>query len=260
MAQNLRIATSASVTRRLGDFAETDTAADISRSIELIRSIKGPAMTMIAGNHGVGKTTAVKEFCAGLGHNAIYMKAAAGEGTAWNLAKSYVMNFKYSTATFNTLAEARDVVGRMQGEERLLVIDEAQHLIQRNRRNNITGEAFCWIVDVAEDYKFDVVFCGDLSLVNFVTNTPRMLSRMRRPIIDPKVSENDIRKVVDGTGFEAVECIRSLHAVAGLTGGLRNVENIVRLAALFAGSDRPTAAHLKAAILDMRIDMRRVLS
>lgn len=256
MAQHLRIATSASVTRKLGDYVETETVADIRRSVNLIRSIGGSGMTMVAGNPGVGKTTALKALCGELSHDAIYQKAAAGEGTAWNFATAYMIRFGEYNA-FNTLAEARDILGRYTGERRLLVIDEAQHLIQRNRRNNITGEAFNWIVDVAEDHRFDVVFCGDLTLAHFVSASPRMSSRVRRPVIIKKASESDVRSVVEGTGFEAPECVRSLHAIANLTGGLRNVENVIRIARAFAGNDVPTAGHLKAAIIDMKLDTRR---
>lgn len=257
MAQHLRIATSASIMRELGDYVVTDTVADIRRSVDLIRSMDGAGMTFVAGNPGVGKTTALKKVCSELGHNAIYQKAACGEGTAWNFAKAYMARFNWENS-FNTLAQARTRVGNMNGSGRLLVIDEAQHLIQRNRRNNITGEAFNWVVDVAEDYNIPLVFCGDISLVNFIKSSPRMSSRMRRPVVIEQVSEGDVRAVADGSGFEAQECVRALHSISKLTGGLRNVENVLRIALAFAGNDRPNAAHLKAAIIDMKLDMRSV--
>ncbi len=254
MTQHLRIATTASITRRLGDFAQTETAQDIHRSLELVRSIDDTALTMVAGVPGVGKTTAIKEFCVELGHNAIYLKAAIGEGTAWNLATSIMAGFGgHGRHFFNTLAQARDMVRLSLGRDRLVVIDEAQHLVQRNRRNNITGEAFGWLVDVAEDGGFDVVFCGDLSLADFVRRTPRMHSRMRRPIVIQQVTESDVRTVASGTGFESRECIRALHAISRLSGGLRNVENVLRIAVGFAGSEAPNAMHLKAAITDMKL-------
>lgn len=210
-------------------------------------------MTYVAGVPGVGKTTAIREFCAGLGHNAIYMKAAIGEGTAWNLATSIMAGFAGHGQHFNTLAQARDMIGGVIGADRLLVIDEAQHLVQRNRRNNITGEAFGWLVDAAEDGGFDVAFCGDLTLSDHVRAKPRLSSRMRRPIIIRQVSEADVKAVAIGTGFETRECIQALHAIARLTGGLRNVENVLRIAQAFAGASLPNPQHLKAAILDLKL-------
>jgi DNA transposition AAA+ family ATPase len=257
MAQHLRIATAASVTRSLGDFAETETVRDIHRSLELIRSMNGAAMTMIAGVPGVGKTTAVKSFCRQLGHDAIYIKAAVGEGTAWNLATTIMEGF-HASNSFNTLSQAHKLVGQYFGQNRFIVVDEAQHLIQRNRRNNITGEAFGWLVDVAEDAGFDLVFCGDLTLPDFVKSTPRMNSRMRRPILIRGVTERDVGAVVSDTGFETPECIRALQAISRLSGGLRNVENVVRIASSFAGSDEPGPEHLRAAIIDMKLDQRGV--
>lgn len=45
-----------------------------------------------------------------------------------------------------------------------------------------------------------------------------------------------------------------LTAVAKLPGGLRNVENVIRMAGIFAGRDKVTAVHLKAAIKDLKLD------
>jgi len=45
-----------------------------------------------------------------------------------------------------------------------------------------------------------------------------------------------------------------LTAVAKLPGGLRNVENVIRMAGIFAGRNTVTAAHLKAAIQDLKLD------
>lgn len=253
MTHHLKIATSPPIMRRLGDFAQTDTAQDIRRSLELVRSMEDTAMTMVAGVPGVGKTTAIKEYCNDLGNDAFYLKAAIGEGTAWNLATSIITLFNGPGHHFNALSEAREIVRSYLGRNRLVVVDEAQHLIQRNRKSNITGEAFGWLVDVAEDGGFDVVFSGDLTLADHVRATPRMSSRMRRPVIIREVTEGDVQAVAEGTGLESRDCIRALHAIARLSGGLRNVENVLRIAVAFAGSEVPNAMHLKAAIADMKL-------
>ena len=57
--QPIRLAKVSDRPRRIGDWAETQTARDITRSLEMVTVIDGPGFTMIAGGPGTGKTTAV---------------------------------------------------------------------------------------------------------------------------------------------------------------------------------------------------------
>lgn len=253
MAQHLRIANTGSATRSLDDFTETQTSKDIWRSLDMVRSINGTAMTMISGAPGVGKTLTVKQFCRSLGHDAIYMQAAKGEGTAWNFAIALAGGWGYHFPHFNTLAQARQTFTSYIGKGSLVVIDEAQYLNQRNARNGLVGEAYEWFRGVAEDGRFDVVFCGDLTLASAIQSFPQLNSRMRRPIVIKAATENDVKAVAGGSGFESRATIRVLHAVAVLPGGLRNVENVLRTAIAFAGSEQPNQMHLKAAVVDMKL-------
>jgi len=71
---------------RAGGFVMTHTAADIQRSVDLIRSIDGPAMTMISGAPGVGKSATLREIARNLGDDAVYVTIAKGEGNPSNVA------------------------------------------------------------------------------------------------------------------------------------------------------------------------------
>lgn len=139
------------------------------------------------------------------------------------------------------------------GRDRMLIVDEAQYLDQKNRRTGKTGEALEWLRGMAETGGFPVVLCGDLNLVPAVASMTQLQSRMRRPVIIDGVAAKDVEALATGTGLEGPEAIKALTAVAGQRGGLRNVENVIRLAGLFAGSEAPGLSHLKAAILDMRL-------
>lgn len=254
MTHHLRIANARIVQRAPGDWAKTETARDILRSLEMVREADHSAMTMIAGSPGIGKTQAIKFFCDRLGQDSIYIPAARGEGTAWNFAKSLAGIFGGADVIkFNTLAEARMILSRFIGNRRLLAVDEAQYLQQKNRKTGQTGEAFEWIRATADMGGFDVVFCGDLNLISAVNAMPQLQSRMLRPVVIKEASRADVAAVVEGTAFSMSNAIDALHGVARMRGGLRNVSNVTRVAQLFAGADHPTLAHLKAAIIDMKL-------
>jgi DNA transposition AAA+ family ATPase len=236
------------------DWEETETAADILRSLEMVHETDGFALTMIAGSPGVGKTHAVKKFCEKLGHDAIYIQAARGEGTAWNFAKSLASLWGYSGApTFNTLAEARINFSAYIGPETVVVVDEAQYLNQRNGKTGQIGEAFEWLRAMAETGKFKLVFCGDLNLVTAINTMPQLQSRMLRPIIIKQASRKDVEIMVDNTAFATKQMVDALHTVARLKGGLRNVKHVTERAQLFAGVENLTGDHLRAAIIDMKL-------
>ena len=160
-----------------------ETARDIQRSLEMVRESDQPAMTMIAGSPGVGKTEAIKRHCAQIGQDAMYIQAAKGEGTAWSFALTLASLWGYSAPRFNTLAEARLLLSRYIGERRLLMVDEAQYLHQKNGKTGQVGEAFEWIRATADMGRFDVVFCGDLTLVSAINVMPQLQSRMLRPVV-----------------------------------------------------------------------------
>lgn len=259
MAQHLRIANAGIVQRAVGDWANTETALDIRRSLDLMRAAERPAMTMIAGAPGTGKTMAVRRFCDGLGQNVVYIQAASGEGTAWNLAQSLASLWGYARPNFTCHSEAREKLASYIGKDRVLVVDEAQYLNQRNRKTGQVGEAFEWLRATADTGQFHLVFCGDMNLPGAIETMPQLQSRMMRPVVIKQTSRADVAAVVEGTPFAAPAAIDALHAIARMKGGLRNVENVTRIAQLFAGQDIPTPAHLKAAIIDMKLSPKGVL-
>lgn len=253
MTQHLRLAKASDARRHLGDWADTETARDIIRSLDLVYETDRPSMTMIAGAPGVGKTRAIRRFCERIGHDGIYIQAASGEGTAWNFAHSLGNLWGHAKPQFSCHTEARQEIARYIGTGRVLIVDEAQYLNQRNKKTGQVGEAFEWLRAAAEAGEFKLVFCGDMSLAPAIDSMPQLQSRMMRPVIIPSARRVDVAGIVKGTPFDNEASIDALHAVARLKGGLRNVENVTRIALLFAGSEHPRAEHLKAAIHDMKL-------
>ncbi|WP_162497351.1 AAA family ATPase [Roseovarius dicentrarchi] len=210
---------------------------------------------MIAGAPGIGKSASVKRFCDNLGQQAQYIQAARGEGTAWNFATSMMRLWGgcFGAPKFNSLAEARFIVARNFGAGCILVVDEAQYLDQKNRKTGQVGEAFEWLRATADEGAFKLVFCGDLNLPGAIRKMPQLQSRIRRPVVVTEATRADVAAIVRGTAFEAPAFLDALHAIARKAGGLRNVENIATIAQLFAGDGVPTLAHVKAAIIDMKL-------
>ncbi len=255
MADHLRLAnaTDAPPRRDPGDFAITETARDIFRSVDLVRQIGGAAMTMVAGTPGTGKTAALRHYAETHRHQCIYVQAVRGEGTPWNFALSLQAIWGTSGPAFQSLQEARMRFASYIGRDTLLIVDEGQYLHKKNRRTGRSGEALEWVRGVSETGEFPVVLCGDLNLIPAVASMPQLQSRMRRPVVIDGVTAGDVDAVVSGTGFDSPDAIRALRAVSRLRGGLRNVENVIRLAAIFSGNVAPGLSHLKAAILDMKL-------
>lgn len=145
------------------------------------------------------------------------------------------------------------------GKGRVLVVDEAQYLDQKNRKTGKHGEAFEWVRAAAEQGLFHVVFCGDLNLPRAIAKMPQLQSRLLRPVVIKQTSRADVAALVNGTAFANPAAVDALHAVARLKGGLRNVERVTECALDFAGDDAPTLAHIKAAIVDMKLSGEGVL-
>ena len=124
------------------------------------------------------------------------------------------------------------------------MLDEAQHL---------TEDGAEWVRAIAEAGNFDLVLCGDLALEPLVQAIPQLYSRMQRKVVVREVCREDAAAIVSGTSFDMAPSIDALHAIARLRGGLRNVENVLRMARLFAGNARPKVERLKAAIADMKL-------
>jgi hypothetical protein len=245
MANVVKMTTAEARPRAPGGFVRTDTAADILRSLELVRSIDGTAMTMIAGAPGVGKSRTLFEFCAGIGYDAIVLTVASGEGSPFDLATELARMYR-ENANGKSLAYLRDMFARWIGPGRLIAVDEAQYLTPKGAE---------WLRALAEDGGIDLVLCGDLALSAMVEGIPQLRSRMVRPVLVAGVSEPDVSALATEYGYSDALAVKALHAVACRAGGLRNVQNVLRLAKLFAGAAPPDLGHLKAAIIDMKLGM-----
>lgn len=239
-------------------FIATETAQDIQRSIGLVRSINGPAITMISGAHGIGKTEALMHYCRENAEIALFVSIAKGEGNPTHVATSIMSLFGPYRKSGTDLTILRKTVGNHIGEGRILLVDEAQNLNQRHKLSGTKGAAFEWLVAASQESGFDLVFCGDLNLQSILTEFPHLQSRVRRPVVLKSAAKADVAAFAKVEGVVGQTEIALLAAVASLPGGLRNVENTLRMAAIFAGGKAITAQHIKAAIVDLKLQPKGI--
>jgi DNA transposition AAA+ family ATPase len=237
MAQLLRIANAEFRPRRLGDFVRTETAQDIWQTLDLLRHRPEPGVAMIAGAPGTGKTKTLSAFLAELGHDALRLEVACGEGKPSGVGYSLLRAFGMQ-GNGMSLPAMRETLVRYIGRGRLLVLDDA---------HNLQPQGADWVRCLAEDGGFDLVLCGGLDLPHLVNKIASLRGRVHsaRPVIVKRVSLGDVESLVDGTAFATEPAIKALHAVAQVyDGGFRNVEAAMLQATLFAGDATPMTEHL----------------
>ena len=252
MAQVIDFATSPAPPAR-DDFVRTETAADMMRSLQLLRELDGGALTMIAGAPGVGKSTTIAAFMKSE-PDAILLRIAKGEGTPWNLATTlcelYGMSMRRNAWG---LVTAREALARCLGQNALLIVDEAQYLDHRDRKTGERGAALEWMRALAEAAGCGLAFVGDLALEEAVARYPQLRSRMRRPVVVRMSTADDVNALAAAAGVDDAASIRALAAIARRDGALRNVENVLRMARLFAEGGKISPDHVHAAIVDMKL-------
>jgi DNA transposition AAA+ family ATPase len=225
------------------DHVKTETGEEIARSLELLRQKAGTVLTMIAGAPGVGKTRALEEFCGQMGYDAIYITVASGEGRPACLGSEILGLFGYRS-NGKSLDLVRRTVAAYVGRGRVLVVDEAQYLDKAGAE---------WLRAAAEAGEFKIVFCGDLALAELVSGIPQLQSRMMRPVHIRAVKRADVAALALDAGVGGDAVVDTLFAIARLKGALRNVDNVLSLATIFAAGDQLGLAHIKAAILDLKL-------
>ena len=248
MAEHLRLINTTADPPPIADFAMTDTAADILRTLRLVRGMGGASFTKIAGAPGVGKTKTLRQFEAEAAGDVMLHTVAAGEGKPFNIASAL---FRRWWPDFEVrgqeLSAVRSILARWIGKGRVLIIDEAQGLEHRSPKSGTSRDALDWLRALAEEGEFALVLCGDLALEAAVGHMPQLQSRLDRPVIVRRATARDVAAVAALHGLTDPKALAILTAAAGFKGGLRNVARIVRLARMFAGEGPVEPSHLAAA-------------
>lgn len=252
MSQIRAVANAQARPRKRVTYISTPTGRNMRRALDMVRNDPGAAMTMISGSLGVGKTQELHELCFAEGYQAVYVSVARGEGNPANIAANVMAMFGVQT-NGKSLSLMRTLLEQYIGEGRVLLVDEAQYL---------TDAGLEWLRAASENGQFDLIFAGDTSLEPRIRNLPQLYRRMLRPVVVHGISRADVEAFVAASAYaQEPEAVDLLLAVAKVRrGNFGNIENVLRLASLFAGDGTSNLEHLKAAISDLHLQKWRAMT
>lgn len=139
------------------------------------------------------------------------------------------------------------------GPDAMLILDEAQNLAQAYPRGGANYDAFEWLRSLAEEGCFSLVLSGDLKLLDARDRLPQLRSRIRRPVVVRTVPKADVEALALHRGLSDLRALEALNMVARQHGALRDVDNVIDHARLFAGGGPVELAHVMAAIEDLKL-------
>lgn len=235
-----------------GRFVMTETATDILRTLGLLRGQHGGAITMIAAAPGMGKTETLLHYLQSA-KRAFLVTCVAGEASPLNLAFSVMRSLDLGEPNNCRMPAERLRIAETIGPEGMLIMDEAQNLVQRHPRGGANYDALEWLRALSEDGCFSLVLSGDLKLLDAMGHLPQLRSRMRRPVVVKWVPQPDVEALAARRGLTDARVIDALFAVARQHGALRDVANVIDHAGIFARGGTIDLPHVMAAIADLKL-------
>lgn len=237
----------------LGGFVLTETGKDILRSLRLVQEGFGEYVGLVAGAPGVGKSEAVRYFAQSCVSQVVVHRAVQGEGGIWNLANELCRSLWIAEPNARQLPDERRRIGEAIGPDRMLIIDEAQYLVQHNTRGKDDWQAFEWLRSLGEASAVAIVFVGDLALRQLEAELPQLWRRMRRRIIVSRAPKADVQAVAGQWGVTDSRAVDLLFKVAGMGGAIGDVVSACQHALLLSGENTPALEDILAALEDLRL-------
>jgi hypothetical protein len=177
-----------------------------------------------------------------------------GEGdTPWGAATQLMAMLGIGRPNNRNLRASREQIAEAIGSDGLLIVDEAQNLIRHNLRGGTDWSSFEWMRALSEEGCFSIIFSGDLAILDLQQRLAQLWRRMRRRVVIKSVSKADVEALVTWRGLGGAAIIEALYQVARRGGGLGDVDNSITHARLLAGGNTPTAAHILAALEDLKL-------
>ena len=252
MAEHLRLINPDTSPPATG-FALTGAAAEILEALTYVHGLGGDAIAMIAGVPGAGKTTALHQYKQ-TNPDVVWHTAVAGDSRPWDLACELSEALDIPRPNSRDTSGSRRRIAEAITPERMLVIDEAQNLVQHNAKGRDNLETFEWCRGLAFEGDFPLAFVGHLSLAAAVRDLPQLRRRVKMPVILARLTEDDVNRLAARQGITDAESRAKLFWIARNFGGFADVISTINLACRFAGPAPVTFAHIRAAARQLKLE------
>ena len=233
------------------------TGRDHLRSLRLVQEGRGE-IGMVAGAPDLGETDAILNFHRGTAGLSVLHTAGQVEGGIWNLASEPCRALWIAEPNACRLPDKRRRIGEAIGPDRLLLIGEAQNLVQRNARGRDDWQAFEWLRGIADECCIGIVFLGDLVLRQLETELPQLGRRLVRRIVVTRVPREDVQAVTAALGVTDARTVDIRCKVAAMGGALGDVVTVCRHARLLSVEGDPGLHYVLAALEDLHLMPGRV--
>lgn len=244
MAEVVRLANSEAEPTQLPApaFVMTETARDIHRSLKMIERLSGFRMGLICGVAGVGKTLALEAY-QDEEPLAYKVDAAGGEADEKLLSEDLCRRFGVFGFENQSLNWRRHTLVSYVINIKVLILDEAQHY---------SLSALEWIRAVCEEAGCNLVFAGDAKLYAVAVCNPQIKSRAILPRLFTSTRAEDVLAVCKAFALDHGGIPKELQRVA-ISGGLREVRNVIEAATIYAEGKQPQIDHIRAAISNLEL-------
>ncbi|MCT4509913.1 MAG: AAA family ATPase [Tepidibacter sp.] len=221
-------------------FASTNAAEAIMLATRFAHANRD--ISLIYGEAGLGKSFSLNHY-ANTHDKVIYVEARECDRSTKGIAERILKSMgKSKTGTDRVLIDT--IIETLKGSEKLLIVDEAQHLGLRAIEN---------MRAINDEAKIGIVLCGNPTVYDRMhgkgqAHFAQLFSRLgiKRRISEP--TRKDIEKIFTKFNLDN-SCIDFLHAMSLSWGGLRNSIKIFKMAydLSSASSETLSLAHFETA-------------
>lgn len=196
-------------------------------------------IAVVYGDAGVGKTQAVRAYLRG---NSLAIGITVSPSFASITGVNELIADQLGIRERVARKIYTEIVGKLRGSGRVLVIDEAQHL---------TVRALNHLRCISDESGIGIAFIGNAEVYTKLKGSGKadfaqLFSRigMRREVLTVTTTREDIRKVFSEAGLDE-DAVDLLYQIARTNYGLRGAVNVyVNTAAVFGVVDAPSIARM----------------